>query len=105
MSPGLYQTLAEGNLRLKKLRKMQADTEASPLECDRARTDADNLQRDLVGVEKAISENLSLASRIQGLLNELHVSKHKTRDRSIVQTHLEEAQDRLRRELGPEPTA
>ncbi len=104
MTPGLYQERTAVRQAMERHKGSAADTELEPHVRHHAKTNAEMNARKIVELNEAIEENLAAIRQIQGTINALSISKHKTRDRSLVITKLEEAQDRLRRELGPEPT-
>ena len=101
----MHQELATGNLRLAALRTLEQTQKAAPQDRHAAKVDAGILQNVLGNLEVMITENMRMIAEIQGVLDSLGVSKRQSRHRSLVITHLEQAQDRLRRELGPQPIA
>ena len=103
MTPGLYQDLEKLQARQRKRREVAADSDAEPHVRHAGKVDAEILTTEILQTTSAILENEEFASQIQGQLNRLSVSAHKSRHRSLVITLLEQAQDRLRRELGNKP--
>lgn len=80
------------------------DTFAAPITADNANDDAIRLQREIEKTKAAIAEDESIIEDLQTLITRLEKSLYKTRHRSLLITHLENAQDRLRRELGDKAT-
>lgn len=103
MNPGLYQDRISCQQTLEHCKATAADENASPHIRHNAGVNAEMEAHKIRNLDTVIAEDIALISEIQGTLNALHVSKHKTPDRLLARTRLEEAQDRLRRELGPVP--
>lgn len=68
-----------------------------------AAEDLPRLSRQFVALETAIAENQEAAADIGAWIERLETADHKSRHRALVVGKLEEAQDRLLRELGDEP--
>lgn len=105
MTPGLYQEIATLLARRRQMDATAANPGVEPSVQHSARSESAISARKMKSAMEAAMENRLLMVKIQGILNELTDSPHTSRHRSLVITKLEEAQDRLVRELGPEETA
>lgn len=78
-------------------------SEGTPNERHAVQVEVKELEAKIFATMGAILEGGEMVREIQGILNQLHVSKHPSRHRSLVITELENAQSRLLRELGDKP--
>ncbi len=100
---GLYHERHAAETQLAAKRDYLASGEGSPRQLHDAQRVRDELLLQIPKLHEALAENESMACRLQGVLNQLHVSKYKSRHRSLVITGLEDVQSRLLRELGDKP--
>ncbi len=64
---------------------------------------ADHLERQLPGIEETIKHRLATIAMTEGLISDLHGTKHRTADLTLAIRDMENASMRLRRELGDQP--
>lgn len=100
---GLHHQLAEMKRQAEAKRLIADDPESAAFIGYSAHEDSLQLARDMIPLGIAIDENLSLILHLEEALQGLADSPHNSRHRSLVITLLEQAQDRLRRELGDKP--
>jgi hypothetical protein len=105
MNPGLYQKIETLLARRRQQDATAKNPGAEPYVRHTAEMNAENAGREMKMAMEATLENRLIIAKIDDILNQLTASPHTSRHRSLVVTKLEEAQDRLRRELGPEATA
>jgi hypothetical protein len=104
MNPGLYYYASAKAQTAAAKRAIADDPESAPFIAYAAHEDTVELAREMVELGLHIEEDETAVLRIQELLNFLAASSYKSRLRSLAITDLEQAQDRLRRELGDKPT-
>jgi uncharacterized protein (UPF0276 family) len=105
MISGLYKEIETLLARRRQMDATAANPGMEPSVQHSARLESALSARKMKSTMEAALENRLLIVKLQGILNDLTDSPHTSRHRSLVVTKLEEAQDRLRRELGPEETA
>ena len=100
MIQGLYQKLADKIAQRESARERLADPDTSANEKHSLQWTAGDLDREIERLVEHIGQDEDMAKAIGQFINFLQESAHDSRHRSLVITHLEQAQDRLRRELG-----
>lgn len=105
MIKGLYQELAERTAALKRSNERRDAADVTPVDRDIYVSTGAGLEKEIRSLQMAIRENEDFATSMGERLEELAESAHKSRHRSLVITHLEEAQDLLLRELGDKPAS
>jgi hypothetical protein len=103
MAPGLHHQLADMKRQAAEKRAIADDPASAPFIGYSAHEDAMRLGREMADLGIAIEDTALAIHRIQEHMDFLHASPHKSRLRSLALTDLEQAQDRLRRELGDKP--
>ena len=102
MTPGLYQRIENLLTRRRQQEATAGNPGAEPQVRHLAGVYAATASKQMQESMEAAMENRVLISKIQDLIDHLGSSPHTSRHRSLVITKLEEAQDRLLRELGPQ---
>ena len=97
---GLHHKLAARTAQREAARDRLSDPDISANEQHSLQWTAGDLAREIESLEEAISESLRFDQLLADLLTQIEESAHQGRHRSLAITHLEQAQDRLRRELG-----
>ena len=105
MIHGLYQQLAENIARQADATARLADPEISANERHSLEWTAGDLERASARLGIMIRENETLAIRIGEILRDVTDVCDKSRFRALCRTDLEQAQDRLLRELGDIPAS
>lgn len=103
MIQGLYHELAAKSAKRDAGNRRLEDPEISANERHSLEWTAGDLAREIDRLADHVAENTSMAGFIQALIITIQKSEHTVRHRSLLLTHLEQAQDRLRRELGDKP--
>ena len=102
MITGLYKQHTAAILRAREKRLAAGDPAALPRDRHEAEVDADRLTRERADLGTMILQSQSLINDIENVLTALASFKG-SRLRSLAITDLEQAQDRLLRELGDKP--
>jgi len=100
MTPGLYHHRDQLRLQQERKRAIVNSQDSSPQQMHAARIDVETLEREIQETNVAIIEDEKFVRDFNGLLNELYISKYKSRHRSLLVTQIEDAQSRVMRELG-----
>ena len=100
MIQGLHHKLAAKIAQRESARERLADPDASANEKHSLAWTAGDLEREIELLVEHIGQDQDMAKAIGQFINFLQESAHESRHRALVITHLEQAQDRLRRELG-----
>ncbi len=100
MRTGLYELLEEKKAALAHGERRLADADISPQEKYQLEWAVKDLGREVVTLQAAVAGDEQLIKGLADLIDLMEATAFRSRDRAIVLTHLEEAQDRRRRELG-----
>lgn len=103
MNPGLHYHLYAKRQLLVKAEATSLDPDSGAAATHNAVVSSAILSREIADLEEQIGQDVDMEEAIGQFINFLQASKHKTRLRSLTLTDLEQAQDRLRRELGDKP--
>lgn len=105
MIQGLHHELATKIARQDAANARLTDPDISANEKHSLNWTAGDLEREIDRIEEQIGQDEDMANAIGQFINFLNESNHKSRLRSLAIADLEQAQDRLRRELGDKPSA
>jgi len=100
---GLHQKLEDLQTQRKRRQAFADAGIGSARELHDAAVFVKTAEGEIFALKAAILEGGEMVREIQGVLNQLHVSKHQSRHRSLATTALENAQSRLLREIGDKP--
>jgi len=100
MIQGLHHKLAAKIGQRESANARLADPDISANEKHSLEWTAGDLEREIERLAEHIGQDEDMAKAIGQFINFLQESAHESRHRSLCITHLEQAQDRLRRELG-----